>query len=216
MKKFTVIGLGRFGFHAAQALFEEGHEVIAIDTDKLLVQQIEPHCSEAVLLDATDKDKLQSLGLDEMDAVLVSIGTHISNSILICLYLQEMGVKKIIAKALDDDHGKILQKVGATHLVYPEKDSAIRVARELSTPNILDFIPLDQNLTIAQVEAPREFIGKTLKDLNLRARFNINVIAIKEAGGSYTQVPPPDFYIKGSDILIIFGSNQDINKIKAL
>lgn len=216
MKKFTVIGLGRFGFHAAKALFEEGHEVIAIDTNKLLVQQIEPYSSEAIILDATEKEKLQSLGLDEMDAVILSIGTQISNSILICLYLNEIGVSRIIAKALDEDHGKILRKVGATELIHPEKDSALRIARELSTPNILDFIPVGRDLTIAQVEAPREFIGKTLKDLDLRARFNINVIAIKETGGVYVQVPPPDFYIKGSDVLLIFGSNDDIDKIKAL
>lgn len=217
MKRFTVIGLGRFGFHAAQSLFEDGHEVIAIDSDRAMVQDIESHCSEAIVLDATDKDRLNVLGLDAMDAVIVSIGTQISNSILICLYLKEIGVKRIIAKALDEDHGKILRQIGATDIVHPEKDSAIRVARGLSTPNILDFIPLSKNLTMAHVESPKEFIGQTLSDLNLRARYNINVVAIKEAANeNIVQVPPPDFQIKQGDVLLMFGKSEDIKRIKAL
>lgn len=120
MKHFAVIGLGNFGFHAAKALYEEGNEVLAMDTDRAKVQAIDQHSTEAVVLDATDKDALKSLGLEQMDAVIVSTGTKISNSILICLYLQEAGVKKILAKALDDDHAKILKRMGATEIIHPE------------------------------------------------------------------------------------------------
>ena len=217
MKRFAVIGLGNFGFHAAKALFEDGNEVIAIDTDKARVQAIDQHATEAVVLDATDKEAMKSLGLENMDGVIVSTGTKISISILICLYLQEMGVKKILAKALDDDHAKILKRVGATEIIHPERDMALRVSRGLSRPNMLDFIPLADEFDLIQVGPPREFIGKSLKDLNLRAKYNVHIIAIKElVPENFRLVPPASFVIKDSDILIMLGKSEDIRRIKAL
>lgn len=217
MKHFAVIGLGKFGFHAAKALFEDGNEVIAIDTDKARVQAIDQHATEAVVLDATDKEAMKSLGLENMDGVIVSTGTKISISILICLYLQEIGVKKILAKALDDDHAKILKKVGATEIIHPERDMALRVSRELSRPNVLDFIPLADEFDLIQVGPPREFIGKSLKDLNLRAKYNVHIIAINElVPENFRLIPPASFVIKDSDILIMLGKSEDIRRIKAL
>ena len=217
MKRFAVIGLGNFGFHAAKALFEDGNEVVAIDTDRARVQAIDPHSTEAVVLDASDKEALKSLGLENMDAVIVSTGTKISTSILICLYLQEIGVKKILAKALDDDHGKILKRVGATEIIHPERDMALRVSRGLSRPNVLDFIPLAEEFDLIQVGPPSEFIGKSLKDLNLRAKYNVHIIAIRElVPENFLLVPPANFVIKDSDILIMLGKSEDIRKIKAL
>ena len=217
MKRFAVIGLGNFGFHAAKALFEDGNEVVAIDTDKGRVQAIDPYSTEAVVLDATDKEALKSLGLENMDGVIVSTGAKISTSILICLYLQENGVKKILAKALDEDHGKILKRVGATEIIHPERDMALRVSRGLSHPNILDFIPLADEFDLVQVGPPREFIGKNLKELNLRAKYNVHIIAIKElVPENFLLVPPASFVIKDSDILIMLGMSEDIKRIKAL
>ena len=217
MKRFAVIGLGNFGFHAAKALFEDGNEVVAIDTDKARVQAIDPYSTEAVVLEATDKEALKSLGLENMDAVIVSTGTKISTSILICLYLQEIGVKKILAKALDEDHGKILKRVGATEIIHPERDMALRISRGLSRPNILDFIPLADEFDLVQVGPPNEFIGKNLKELNLRAKYNVHIIAIKElVPENFVLVPPASFVIKDSDILIMLGKSEDIKRIKAL
>ena len=217
MKRFAVIGLGNFGFHAAKALFEDGNEVVAIDTDKSRVQAIDPYSTEAVVLDATDREALKSLGLENMDGVIVSTGTKISTSILICLYLQEIGVKRILAKALDEDHGKIMKRVGATEIIHPERDMALRVSRGLSQPNMLDFIPLAHDFDLVQVGPPREFIGKSLKDLNLRARHNVHIIAIKElVPENFVLVPPASFVIKDSDILIMLGKSEDIRRIKAL
>ncbi len=217
MKRFAVIGLGKFGFHAAKALFEDGNEVIAIDTDKARVQAIDPHCTEAVVLNATDREALKSLGLENMDGVIVSTGTKISTSILICLYLQEMGVKRILAKALDDDHAKILKRVGATEIIHPERDMALRVSRGLSRPNILDFIPLADEFDLIQVGPPSDFIGKSLKDLNLRAKYNVHIIAIKElVPENFLLVPPASFVIKDSDTLIMLGKSEDVRRIKAL
>ena len=217
MKRFAVIGLGNFGFHAAKALYEDGNEVLAIDTDKGRVQSIGAHCTEAIVLNATDKEALRALGLESMDGVIVSTGTKISTSILICLYLQEIGVKKILAKALDEDHEKILKRVGASQIIHPERDMAVRISRGLSRPNILDFIPLAEEFDLVQVGPPREFIGKSLKDLNLRAKYNVHIIAIKElVPENFRLVPPANFVIKDSDILIMLGKTEDIKRIRAL
>jgi trk system potassium uptake protein TrkA len=204
MKKFAVIGLGNFGFHAAKALYEDGNEVLAVDTDKGRVQEIDAYCTEAVVLDATDKDALKALGLEQMDGVIVSTGTKI-------------GIKKILVKALDQDHAKILKRVGASEIIHPERDMAVRISRGLSRPNVLDFIPLADEFDLIQVGPPREFIGKTLKDLNLRAKYNVHIIAIKElVPENFILVPPANFVIKDSDVLIMLGKSEDIRKIKAL
>lgn len=217
MKRFAVIGLGKFGFYMAKALFEEGNEVVAIDNNKTRIQAIDPFTTEALLLDATDKEALTALGLENMEAVVLSTGLNISNSILICLYLQEIGVKKVLVKALDDDHAKILRRVGATDIIHPERDMAIRVSRNLSHPNILDFLPLADEYDMLQVDPPREFVGKSLKELNLRAKYNVHIIAIKElVPENMVLVPPAGFVIKDSDILVMLGKTQDIKKVKAL
>lgn len=217
MKRFAVIGLGNFGFHVAKALFEDGNEVVAIDMDKARVQAIDPHSTEAVVLNATEREALRSLGLENMDGVIVSTGTKISISILICLYLQEMGVKKILAKALDDDHAKILKRVGATEIIHPERDMALRVSRSLSRPNVLDFIPLADDFDLIQVGPPSKFIGKSLRELNLRAKYNLHIIAIKElVPENFVLVPPASFIIKDSDILVIIGKSKDIMRLKTL
>lgn len=217
MKRFAVIGLGNFGFHTAKALFEDGNEVVAIDIDKGKIQAIDPYSTEAIVMNATDKDALKAMGLEDMDGVIVSTGTKISISILICLYLQEIGVKKILVKALDEDHGKILRRVGATEIIHPERDMALRVSKGLSRPNILDFIPLADEFDLVQVDPPREFIGKSLQELNLRAKYNVHIIAIKElVPENFILVPPASFIIKDSDILIMLGKSKDIKKIKAL
>jgi len=217
MKRFAVIGLGNFGFHTAKALYEDGNEVVAIDMDKARVQAIDGHCTEAIVLEATDKETLKTLGLENMDGIVISTGTKISTSILICLHLQEIGVKKILAKALDDDHGKILKRMGATEIIHPERDMALRVSRSLSQPNIMDFIPLSDEYDLVQVDPPREFIGKTLKEINLRAKYNVHIIAIKElVPENFVLVPPANFVIKDSDILIMLGKSKHIKEIKSM
>jgi trk system potassium uptake protein len=217
MKKFTVIGLGNFGFHAAKALFEDGHEIVAIDTDRARVQAIDQFATEAIVLDAMDKEALRTLGLEEMDAVIVSTGTKISVSIMICLYLQELGVKRILAKALDTDHEKILLRVGATEVIHPERDMAFRVSRSLSRPNMLDFIPLSSEFDLVQIKPPQEFLNHSLRDLNLRATYNVHIIAIKKLiPESFILVPPADYVIQETDTLMILGKSEDIKKIKVL
>ena len=217
MKKFAVIGLGKFGFHAAKALFEDGNEVIAIDTDRNKVQAIDPFATEAIILNAMDKESLRSLGLEEMDAVIVSTGTSSSISIMICLYLNELGVKRILAKALDPDHEKVLRRVGATEIIHPERDMALRISRSLSRPNMLDFIPLSAEFDLIQIEPPKEFVGLSLKDLNLRAKYEVHIIAIKKHyPEDFVLVPQASYVIQATDTLIILGKSEDIKRIKVL
>ncbi|MEZ6855069.1 potassium channel family protein [Halodesulfovibrio aestuarii] len=217
---FTSKGVSSFqsgGFSHPKALFEDGNEVVAMDSNKVRVQAIDAYSTEAIVIDATNRESLKALGLGDMDGVIVSTGTQISISILICLYLNEIGVKQILVKALDDDHAEILRRIGVTQVIHPERDSAVRVSRSLSRPNILDFIPLADEYDLAQVEAPRDFIKKNLKELNLRAKYNVHIIAIKERSPeNFMLVPPADFTIKADDILILLGKTDDIKKIKAL
>lgn len=217
MKRFAVIGLGNFGFHAAKALFEDNNEVVAMDTDRARVQAIDPYATEALVLDATDKDALNSLGLEAMDGVIVSTGTKISTSILICLHLQELGVRRILAKAVDEDHAKILKLVGATDVIHPERDMAVRISRGLSRPNILDFIPLGAEFDLIQIEPPQNFLGKSLADLDLRARHHVHIIAVKQKEPeNFLLAPSADFVINEGDILIMLGKSEDIGRIRAL
>ncbi len=217
MKRFAVIGLGNFGFHVVRALFEDGKEVVAIDIDKARVQATDAHATEAIVMDGVDKDAMKALDMEQFNAVVVSTGENISTSVLICLHLQELGVRRIIAKALDDDHAKVLKKVGATEIIHPERDMALRVARSLSRPNIIDFIPLAEDFDLAQIDPPKAFIGRSLRELNLRAKYNVHIIAIKElVPENFILVPPAGFIIKDSDILIALGKSEDINRIKAL
>jgi trk system potassium uptake protein TrkA len=216
-KRFLVIGLGKFGFHVAKTLFEEGHEVIALDRDQERIQRMDEFCTEAIVMDATDKEKLAALAPEEVDAVVVSTGSNTGKSILITLYLNELGAKNILTKAVNEDHGKILSRVGARELIEPEKSMAIRVAQGLSTPNMIDFLPLEKGYSLLQIAPPRPFIGKTLAQLDLRARYHIYIIAVKEmVPDNFVMLPPADFRIKDSDVLIMVGRQEDIKKVGEL
>jgi trk system potassium uptake protein TrkA len=215
MKRFAVIGLGTFGFHVARTLFEEGHDVLGIDKDKMKVQKAKEFVSHALMIDATNKENLKTLDLDKMDAVIVSTGGSIDHSILITLYLKELGVENILVKAVNEDHGNILEKIGASDTIFPERDTAIKLAKNLSTPNILDYLPLAEDYAIAEWAPTKEVIGKSLAQSQLRTNYNIHVMAIREVlPGRTVLAPGPDFVIKDSDILIIMGWQKDIEKLK--
>ena len=216
-KRFLIIGLGKFGFHVAKTLYEDGHEVIALDQDHEKIQNIAEYCTEAIVMDATDKPMLAALAPQEMDAVVLSTGSETGKSILITLYLSELGVKNILAKALDEDHGKILSLVGARELIEPERAMAMRLAKGLSNPNMIDFLPLENEYSLLQIAPPRPFVGKTLAQLNLRARYHVYIIAVKETvPDDFIMLPPADFLIKDSDVLIMVGKQDEIKKIREL
>jgi trk system potassium uptake protein TrkA len=217
MRRYAVIGLGSFGYEVARALFEEKNEVVGIDRSQERVQAVETFSTSAILLDATDSDRLKNIGLEEMDAVIVSTGSQISTSILICYHLKTMGVKQIIVKAEDDNHGKILMQLGAARIIRPGRDMAERLARRLTHPNILEFLPLEEDYSLIQVDPPTSMIGKSLLQLQLRKKYGVYVIAVRElVPERFVVVPPADFVIKNSDILILIGKTKDIARIKEL
>lgn len=213
MKKFCVIGVGNFGFHVARSLYEDGQEVLAIDLNREKVQRVKDYSSIAIHGDAASKEFLATHGMEDMEAVVVATGERTHLSTLITLFLKELEVKNILSKAVDEDHGKILKKVGATMVIYPEKDMAIKTARALCYPNILDFIPLAEEYSITEVAAPKNFIGKDLITLDLRRKYQVTVIALKDVlSDQLVTMPSPDYIIKDSNILIMLGRSEDIEK----
>lgn len=212
-KRFCVIGLGNFGFHAVNELFQQGHEVIAIDMDKEKVQHVQDCCTYAIMADAANKEFLRAQGLGEMDAVIVSTGERSHLATLITLYLKELKVPRILVKAINEDHGRILEKIGATDIIFPEKDMARKTARSLSHPNVLEFIPLAEEYSISESAPPAHFLGKTLTELGLRNKFHVTVIAIKDVlTNEFIMVPPATHVIKDSDLLILIGKTDDLEK----
>ena len=215
--KFAVIGMGSFGANVARTLFERGNEVLAIDRDKDMTAAAKNFTTNAVMTEAAVKENLEALGVDDMDVVVVSLGHQLEASVMTVLYLHELGIKRIVAKALSEDHAKVLEAVGATEVIYPEKDMAIRTALRLSSPDVIEYLPLVSGITIQEIAPPVKFIGKTLKELDLTNKHGLQVIAIKEViSDRITFIPKADFVIKDSDILVIIGEEKRLSKLNPL
>lgn len=215
MKRVVVVGLGIFGFNIARDLFENGFEVVAIDKDKEVVQKIRDYSTKAILADGTDKEVMESIGIQEDDVVIVSFGEDLAAATLLTLHLREMKVKRIIVKAPDEDHKHVLERVGATEVIIPEKEMADKVARSLISPNVLDYIPLSEDYTICELVPPPGFMGKTIGELHLRTKYHIEVIAVREVlPDRIRMVPRADFVIKDSDVLVVIGKEENVKKIK--
>jgi trk system potassium uptake protein TrkA len=209
------VGLGIFGFNIAKELYESGLEVIAIDKHKETIQKIKDFSTRAILADATDKELLETIGIQEDDVVIVSFGEDLAASTLLTLHLKEFNVKEIIVKAPNEDHKRILEKVGATEVIIPEKEMASKVAKSLISPNVLDYIPLSQDYTISEIAPPSSFLGKTIGELQLRKKHHIGVIASRDVLTDQIQmIPSADFVIKDSDILVVIGKEKDIQNLK--
>ncbi len=216
MKQFAIIGIGNFGRYLAALLYDKGHEVVAIDHQPDLIQNIKDNVSQAVVADATDIRAMESLGLQDMDAVILCIGdSSLSNSILAALNLNDIGVKRLMAKAISESHARILRKIGADEVFFPEKDQAILLGERLHNPNILDYLPFIEGFSMIQLAPPRSFIGKTLKDLNLINQYGVQVVAIKElVPDRVNMIPTGNFVLKDSDIMIILGPNESLDKLR--
>ncbi len=213
-RRFGIIGMGHFGYHVASALYAEGHEVTTIDLNKEKIQAVKDLSSFALVGDAANKEFLEAQGFRDMDAVVVSTGSHSHLTTLITLYLKELEVPRILVKAINEDHGRILERIGATDVIYPEKDMAIRVARNISSPNILEYIPLAEEYSLSEMAAAKGLRGKSLKELDLRNKYYITVIAIKDVlTDAFIPNPSADYKIKDSDVLIVLGKTDDIDAV---
>lgn len=212
-KTFAIIGMGRFGSSVAKNLYEMGYDVMAIDFSEEKIQEHIQYVTYAVQADCTDESALKELGIRNFDVVVVAIGEDIQASILATLIVKELGVKFIVVKAQDERHGKVLYKIGADRVVFPERDMGIRVANNLVSPGILDFIELAEDYSVAEIVASQGMVGKDLVTLNLRAKFGVNVMAIK-SGENINIAPNPQDTIQAGDILVVIGHNSDLKRLE--
>lgn len=215
MKSYVVVGLGRFGTEVAIRLCELGCEVLAMDHNSELVQQISNDVTQAVVGDARDKEVLKALGVSDFDCAVVAIGTNLGDSVLATMNLKELGVPYVVCKAHDETHRQVLMKLGANKVVIPEQEQANRLARNMSSPNVLDYIELSDEYGIIEVPAPAPWVGKSLKSLNVRAKLGVNIIAIKQ-GKRINVSPGADYEILPGDVMVVLGGTDELNAVQKL
>ena len=211
-KQFMVLGMGLFGSSLAKALHEMGHEVLAVDADADLVEAIAPHVTQAVQIDATDEAALQELGVRNFDAVIVSIGKNLRDSILVCVIIKELGVPYLIAKATDEIHAKVLRKIGVDRVVFPERDMGVRVAKSLVTPNVLEMMEFSGDYRLIEIILPSKWVGSSIIEIDVRRKYGISILAIQR-DGQFIVSPSPDAVFETGDILLVLGQKDDINNI---
>ncbi|KAF5065462.1 Ktr system potassium uptake protein A [anaerobic digester metagenome] len=209
-KQFIVVGLGRFGISVAETLSELGHDVLAIDKDENVIQDIADKVTHAVQLDATDEYALRTLGVRNFDVAVVTIGSNIQASIMITLLLKEAGVKYVICKGQSELHKKVLLKIGADRVVLPEKDMGYRVAHNLVSSNLVDLIELSDDYQIIEMNAPDSWIGRTIKDLDVRANYGITILALRSKTDDINISPTADVVIPPESVIIAVGTNEDL------
>lgn len=212
-KQYAVIGMGRFGVSVASALSSMGFDVLAIDSDEQRTQAVSNIVTHAVSADSTDEEALRALGIRNFDVIVVAIGEDIQASILTTLIIKDLGGPIIVVKAQNELHGKVLHKIGADKVIYPERDMGLRVAHHLTSPNILDYIELSQDYSIVEILATSGMMGKDLKELDIRARFGCNVMAIKN-GNKMNISPNAGDKLRNDDILVIVGHKNDLTKLE--
>ncbi len=213
-RSVAVIGLSSFGYYLCRYLSEAGTDVLALDIDEDRIDDVKSFVKRAIVGDAKEKATLSRLGLEEFDAVVVSVGESLDASILITMYLRELGVKEILTKALTEDHAKILNMIGASTIIFPERDMAKRIAHTLCHTSLLDYISLGKEYGIIEMAPPRSWIGKSLAELQIRNNYNVQVVMIKELVPENTIIIPGGGHIvKDSDILVVIGSNEDLDQL---
>ncbi len=214
-KQFAVIGIGRFGESLIRELTRLGYDVLAIDVDEEKVNDAIEFATHAVQTDAMDEATLKALGIRNFDVVTVAIGDNIQANILTTIILKELGVKKVVAKAQNALHGKVLEKIGADYIIYPERDMAIKVARSLVSHNFLEQINLSSTFSIIELFAPKIFINKSLSEIGLRKKMHVTILAIRR-GEDILVAPGPDEKIARGDVLVVLGNNEDLEEINNL
>ena len=215
MKTYVVIGLGRFGSALSRQLCMLGAEVLAMDVQSSLVQQLANDVTQAVVGDAQDKEVLRSLGVRNFDCAVIAIGDNLAASVLITMNLKELGVPYIVCKAHDETHRRVLEKLGVDRVVIPEQEHAQRLGRSLFSHNVLDYIELSEDYGILEVPSPKDWVGRTLKELNVRAKLGVNIIAV-ENGKATNVSPAADYRIQPEDVLVVLGDNYALEAMQRL
>lgn len=215
MKSYVVIGLGRFGTELARKLCALGCEVMVVERDGDLVQQVSSQVTHAVVGDARDLGVLKALGVQDFDCAVVCIGDNLADSVLATMNLKELGVPKVVCKAHDETHRQVLLKLGADQVVIPEQENAARLAKSLSSHNVLDYIELSDAYGIIDVPAPKAWVGKSLKELNVRAKLGVNIIAVKRQENINVS-PAADYTVTAEDIIVVLGDNKALSLVQKL
>ncbi len=214
MYQVLVIGLGSFGISLVEEFLAKKSEVVVIENSQEKAQQVKDLVQKVVVADATSKDVLCRFARD-VDCVLVCLGEKMDSSILVTHLLKELGVKRIIAKAISPEHGQILELVGANEIVFPERDTAKRLVTSLTSPDVLDFLKLSNNYDIMEIAVPDTFAGKTIREAQLRNKYGIEIIAIRNPLTGKTQImPSPDYNLQPDDVLVALGEVESFQKIK--
>ena len=211
-KEFLVIGLGRFGASLAATLYDMGYGVLGIDSDEEKVNRCKDSCTHVVQADATDEATLRSLGVSNFDVAAVSIGHEMQASILVTLMLKELGVTHVIAKASSELHGKVLTRIGADRVVFPERDMGVRLANHLAVDNIVDYLEITPDVSIVEITATSDMVGSTLRQLDVRAKRGINIVALRRANQEVLVPPGPDEPIQAGDVLVALGRNEEVRR----
>ena len=214
-KSFAVIGIGRFGFSVAKTLCQLGHQVLAVDVNEDHIKMAASYVTHSVQADTTDERALSQLGIRNFDYVIISMGDDIRASILTTVICKEQGAKYIIAKASDDLHAKLLYKTGADKVVQPETEAGIRLAKSLVSENIIDYLELSDEYSVHEIRVPKNWVGKTLADLDIRAKYDVIVIAVRRDADIKVSLDPNDLLLAG-DVIIMIGSNKGFDKINTL
>lgn len=216
MKSFVIIGLSSFGKYLAQFLHERGFRIIAIDSDEERVEEVKSFVNKGIIGNAKDKETLQKIGVEEADGVIVSLGEKVDDSLLVIFHLKELGIKNLYVKVLTEEHAKIVNLIEMSDIIFPERESAFKLAQRIDNPNILDYIPLSEGYSIIDWAPSEKFIGKSLGELKLKNNFNIQVVSIEETVPNRVKlIPRASHVIKESDILVIIGKNEDLERLKS-
>lgn len=215
MGTFGIIGLSSFGYYLALDLAKNGHDVIVVDSDADKIEGVKDYVSQAVIGDASDRKTLEELELQNCDVVVVSLGTSIDVAILTTLYLRDMGAKRTIVKAITEDQGRIVEMIGADEVIFPERDTALRVSTMLRYPNVIEQMELGHGLQLTEIAVPDRFVGKTLSDLNLMRDFNVLVVLIRQTMPARTTLlPRGDRVFQPDEILVLLGESKSIEKLQ--
>lgn len=215
MKSYVVIGMGRFGSEVARQLYKCGCEVLAIDLNSEFIQQISPNVTHAVVADSRDKEVLRQLGVGDFDCAVVGIGEDLAASVLITMNLKDLGVPHIVCKAHDDTHRRILEELGAHQVMIPEKENAARLAKSLSSPNLLDYIELSDEYSIVELPVPKSWVDKNLKELNVRAKLGVNILALRR-NGKLDIAPAAEDTFRDGDIVVVLGDTKALKAVQKL
>ncbi len=213
MNSYLVLGLGRFGKAFAKTLSELGHDVLGVDRNPQVVQDLSEELAHVITSEISSEEFLKSIGVSNFDAAVVAIGNDLQSSILTTALLKELGAKYIISKAQNDLHAKVLMTVGANRVIFPERDMGIRVANNLASHNIIDSIQLSGDHSIMETSIPDKWVGKTINELAIRARYNVNILAVRK-GDTLDISPGADYVFKEDDIVSIMGKNKDLKDLQ--